>query len=35
MAAGAAVGRFVARYTVGEQLDKRVGGQRQLEKADA
>ncbi|WP_108666652.1 DUF4235 domain-containing protein [Euzebya rosea] len=33
MAAGAAVGRLVARYVAGEQVDKHFAGQRELEKA--
>lgn len=33
MAAGAAVGRLIARYVAGEQVDKHFAGQRELEKA--
>ncbi len=33
MASGAAVGRLVSRYVVGEQLDKRLGGTRELKDA--
>ena len=33
MSSGAAIGRLVSRYAVGEQLDKRMGGQRELQKA--
>ncbi len=29
---GAGIGRLVARYVVGDQLDKRFGGQRRLKK---
>ncbi|WP_370326467.1 DUF4235 domain-containing protein [Euzebya sp.] len=33
LAAGAGVGRLLARYAVGETVDKRVGGTRELAKA--
>ena len=33
MAAGAAIGRLVARYVAGEQVDKHFAGQRELEKS--
>lgn len=33
IAAGAGAGRLVARYVAGEELDKRLGGQRRLKTA--